>query len=155
MSKKDPESWSEEIDNDKMHDDDLEARSSAEDLFSQEFIRIIDSQNGIDVSYTAAQALLFAHVLAEAIRHIVGLDSVQADQHFRQFVQDQPSIGATQIRFLDMLKNHIKKYEANEIDRLYEAPFTIIDHDAIDGVFKDDQVDDLPEIINQINKEVA
>jgi len=96
-----------------------------------------------------------ANNLATAIRHVIGLDSLKVDQHFSKFVQNHPTIGATQIRFLDMLKSHIKKNGAIEIDKLYEDPFTSIDHDGIEGVFPDDQIDELLELINQINSDVA
>lgn len=93
--------------------------------------------------------------LATAIRHVIGLDSEKVDQHFSSFVQNQPQIGDVQIRFLEMLKSHIKKNGAIELDKLYESLFTSIDHDGIEGVFQNDQIDQLLDLISQITPEVA
>ncbi|MBK1829613.1 DEAD/DEAH box helicase family protein [Verrucomicrobiaceae bacterium R5-34] len=96
-----------------------------------------------------------AQNLARAIRSIIGLDAAKVDEHFKSFVQAHPSITANQTRFLDMLKGHIKRYGAIEIDKLWEDPFTQINTNGVDGIFKDDQVDDLLQLINEINGEVA
>ena len=52
-----------------------------------------------------------------------------------------------QIQFLDMLQNHIAKYGAIELEKLYDPPFTIDHTDGIDGVFSDTEIDDLIAII--------
>ena len=96
-----------------------------------------------------------AHNLAKAIRLIIGLDAAKVDEHFRAFVQNHPQISANQTRFLDMLKSHIKRYGAIDIDQLWEEPFKQINTAGVDGIFQDEQVDDLLELINEINEEVA
>lgn len=96
-----------------------------------------------------------AENLSIAIRCIIGLDAAKVDDHFKVFVQSHPQITANQTRFLDMLKSHIKRYGAIEIDKLWEAPFTQINTNGVDGVFQDEQVDDLLELISEINEEVA
>jgi len=54
-----------------------------------------------------------------------------------------------QLRFLDLLQNHIAKYGAIEVGRLYEQPFTTISAGGLDGVFEDEaQIDELLGIIN-------
>jgi len=93
--------------------------------------------------------------LAIAIRQIVGLDAQKVDNHFRQFVQDHPTINSMQIRFLELIKNHVQKHGAIEINKLYEAPFTTINHEGIDGVFQEEQIDSLLELINTVNSAVA
>ena len=46
---------------------------------------------------------------------------------------------SSQIRFLDLLQNHIAKHGAIEIARLYEPPFTTLHTDSIDGLFPDEE----------------
>ena len=51
-----------------------------------------------------------------------------------------------------LLQNHIAKNGGVEIDRLYEAPFTSIDSDGLDGVFPDEiQVIELLNIIHSFD----
>ncbi len=85
-----------------------------------------------------------------AIRSIIGLDAEAVSKHFTSFVQKHSSLNSVQIRFLDMLQNHIAKYGSIELGRLYEAPFTTIHTDSIDGLFTDEeQVNALIDIIRQ------
>lgn len=82
-----------------------------------------------------------------AIRSIIGLDAEAVHQRFTAFVQKH-NPNSAQIRFLDLLQNHIAKYGSIEITRLYEAPFTSLHTDSIDGLFpEEDQVDSLIQII--------
>lgn len=85
-----------------------------------------------------------------AIRSIIGLDAAAVSKRFTAFVQKHPTLNSVQIRFLDLLQNHIAKYGSIELGRLYEAPFTTIHTDSIDGLFTDEeQVNALIDIISQ------
>ena len=42
--------------------------------------------------------------------------------------------------FLNLLKNHISRYGAIEIEDLYEPPFTTLHSDGLDGVFVDEKM---------------
>lgn len=85
-----------------------------------------------------------------AIRGIIGLDAAAVGKRFTAFVQQHPTLNAAQIRFLDMLQNHIARYGSIEIGRLYEAPFTSVHTDSIDGLFSDEeQATEIIEIIMQ------
>lgn len=85
-----------------------------------------------------------------AIRSIIGLDAAAVGKRFTTFVQQHPTLNSAQIRFLDLLQNHIAKYGSIELERLYEAPFTTIHTDSIDGLFPDqDQATEIIEIIKQ------
>ena len=58
------------------------------------------------------------------------------------------AVNSRQTHFLRLLKNHIQKYGAITVDKLYETPFTTIASDGLDGVFRDDaQIDELINII--------
>lgn len=82
-----------------------------------------------------------------AIRSIIGLDIETVKQRFDAFVQKHTKMNSMQLRFMQMLQNHIAKCGSIEIERLYEEPFTTLSSDGVDGIFGDDQIDDLLEII--------
>jgi type I restriction enzyme R subunit len=82
-----------------------------------------------------------------AIRGIIGLDPQAVKQHFNAFVQKHTTLNSTQLRFMQMLQNHIAKYGSIEVERLYEEPFTALSASGVDGIFREDQIDDLLEII--------
>ena len=86
-----------------------------------------------------------------AIRRVIGLDSEYVNEHFTRFVQNHPELNSDQIKFVNLLKNHICKYGTIKYERLYEAPFTAIHSDGVDGVFENKQVEDLFSVIETIN----
>lgn len=82
------------------------------------------------------------------LRRIIGMDAKAVKQRFEHFVQKFPKLTSQQILFLNLLQNHISKYGSVELDRLYEAPFTTIASDGVDGVFTDEvQVTELIHIL--------
>jgi type I restriction enzyme R subunit len=86
--------------------------------------------------------------LALAIRQIIGMDAARVNEHFRVFIQKYPSLNANQIRFLELLQSYITRYGAIELEKLWEAPFTTVHAEGIDGVFTDShQVDDILDIL--------
>lgn len=90
--------------------------------------------------------------LDRAIRAIIGLDADAVAQRFSEFVQQHQSLNSQQIRFLDLLQNHIARYGSIELDRLYEAPFTTLHAEGIDGIFADEaQIADIIRIIESFN----
>jgi type I restriction enzyme, R subunit len=89
--------------------------------------------------------------LHRALRSVVGLDVAAVDQAFTGFAHRYLNLTATQLRFLSMLKAHICANGGLEIERLYEAPFTTINSDGVDGVFagNDEVIDDLLDLVGQ------
>jgi type I restriction enzyme R subunit len=77
--------------------------------------------------------------LDQAIRSVIGMDAQAVHQRFTQFVQEHSHLASHQIKFLDLLQNHIAKYGSIEVDRLYEPPFTLLHSDGIDGLFPDEE----------------
>lgn len=73
--------------------------------------------------------------LDQAIRGIIGLDAQAVHERFTAFVHQHPALASHQIKFLDLLQNHISRYGSIEIERLYEPPFTLLHSDGLDGVF--------------------
>ena len=86
-----------------------------------------------------------------AIRRIVGMDPADVDAFFIRFMQQHPRLTPNQIRFLDLLKNHIARYGLIAVEKLWEAPFTAINTDGLSGVFEDSDQDQILQIIQQIN----
>jgi type I restriction enzyme R subunit len=39
-----------------------------------------------------------------------------------------------------MLENHIVKYGSIQKEKLYDAPFTMLDSNGVDGIFNDDEI---------------
>jgi len=87
--------------------------------------------------------------LDHAIRGIIGMDADVVNDRFSAFVTRHPDLTANQVSFLNLLKNHISRYGSIQIDQLYEAPFTALHSDGLDGVFLDEKViNDLIAIID-------
>lgn len=87
-----------------------------------------------------------------AIRQIIGLNAEAVDRHFTQFLQKYPDLTSHQMRFLDLIQKHIVNYGKLDIDRLYEAPFTQIHVESVDGIFTNEsQINDLLQLIQDIN----
>ena len=93
-----------------------------------------------------------AEHLQFAIRGIIGLDPNAVEATFSDFARKHPKLTAKQTRFLALLKNHIARYGSITIDRLYESPFTVVDADGLDGVFKlEEEVNDLLDVLQVFN----
>ena len=87
--------------------------------------------------------------LHRALRSIIGLDVEAVDAAFNGFHRKHLELTAQQVRFIRMLKNHICINGGLEIDRLYEAPFTTLSADGIDGVFGEAMIDELLGLVGQ------
>jgi type I restriction enzyme R subunit len=82
--------------------------------------------------------------LLDVLRGLVGLDSEAVEATFTTFVHKHPRLSAQQLRFLQLLKNHIAQNGGIELERLYEPPFTTLHASGIDGVFTEKgQVDEI------------
>jgi len=88
-----------------------------------------------------------AQDLAQAIRGIIGMEAGAVQNRFTQFVQAHPNLASHQIKFLDLLQNHIAKYGSIEVDRLYEPPFTLLHNEGLDGLFDEPLAEELLKII--------
>jgi len=89
-----------------------------------------------------------AEPLDYAIRSIIGMDADTVNTRFAGFIFSHPGLTANQMSFLNLLKNHISRYGAVEIEDLYEPPFTTLHSDGLDGVFRDEHmIDELMAVI--------
>ncbi len=85
--------------------------------------------------------------LDAAIRGVIGRDVSVVEARFAEFVRKHP-LHPDQIRFLDLLQNHIRLYGAIQAEKLWEDPFTRLHADGVEGVFRDEtQLDELLHLI--------
>ena len=86
--------------------------------------------------------------LDQILRTMVGMDNNAVAERFAEFAASN-NLNSQQIRFLDMLKNHIRDFGTIEMKQLFEVPFTRIHGEGITGVFTDmDQVVAIKEIVD-------
>lgn len=94
--------------------------------------------------------------LDSILRTIVGMDKQAIEDKFTEFVQQTHThMNAKQQRFISMLKNHLIRYGAIEIEQLYQAPFTQVHDMGLDGVFSEQQADVIQHFIAQFNVELG
>jgi type I restriction enzyme, R subunit len=87
--------------------------------------------------------------LLTVFRSLVGLDAAAVEQVFTEFVHKHPRLSSQQLRFLQVLQNHIAQNGGIELERLYEPPFTTIHAESMDGIFQDPgDVDELLSILS-------
>ena len=63
---------------------------------------------------------------------------------------------ANQIQFLEEIVNHLTANGVMEAARLYEAPYTYIHDQGVEGVFKGPEIDELISILEEVkNRAIA
>ncbi|MEZ9368452.1 DEAD/DEAH box helicase family protein [Shewanella sp. 10N.286.51.B2] len=94
--------------------------------------------------------------LDEILRTIVGMNQQAIEDKFTEFVQQTHThMNAKQQRFISMLKNHLIRHGAIQIEQLYDAPFTQVHDMGLDGVFSEQQADVIQHFIQQFNVELG
>lgn len=88
-----------------------------------------------------------ASELQLTVRELIGLDVQAIEQHFAQFLHTHPSLTAQQVRFMNLLKSYIAQHGSIVIEKLYDAPFSSISHEGIDGVFTPADVGELVAVL--------
>ncbi|HHG4670967.1 TPA: DEAD/DEAH box helicase family protein [Pseudomonas aeruginosa] len=88
-----------------------------------------------------------ASELQLTVRELIGLDLQAIEQHFAQFLHSHPSLTAQQVRFMNLLKSYIAQHGSIVIEKLYDAPFSSISHEGIDGVFTPADVGELVAVL--------
>jgi type I restriction enzyme, R subunit len=92
--------------------------------------------------------------LKRFIRELVGLDRNAAKQSFAQYLEGG-NFSANQIRFVETIIDYLTQNGVMDPGQLYEPPFTEAHPDGLDGVFKDDEADQIVEIVRSFNDTVA
>ena len=90
-----------------------------------------------------------AHGLGLFVRSLVGLDREAATAAFDRYLSDT-SFSTNQLRFIQLIVEHLTANGVMEVARLYESPFTDNAPQGPDMIFTEDQVDDLVAILGQV-----
>lgn len=73
------------------------------------------------------------------IRGLVGLNAEEVEKAFTAFVHAFPRLTAQQVQFLTLVKHHITDHGMLRLEDLYEAPFTQLHSEGIEGIFTDEE----------------
>ena len=88
------------------------------------------------------------------IRQLVGLDRNTAKQAFAQYLEGS-TFNANQIRFVETIIDYLTQNGVMDAGLLYEAPFTDLHYEGLDGVFKADDADQIISIVRCFNETVG
>ncbi|MCY0965803.1 DEAD/DEAH box helicase family protein [Parathalassolituus penaei] len=76
----------------------------------------------------------------QLLRAIIGLDRDAIEARFNDFLQQHHiHLNSQQQRFISLLKSEICRSGSMTVERLYDAPFSQLHQDGIDGLFQDEQ----------------
>ena len=96
-----------------------------------------------------------SHGLGLFVRSLVGLDREAAKNAMNAFIKGRTPT-ANQIQFLEEVVNHLTANGVMDASRLYEAPYTNIHHQGVEGVFKSPEIDELISILEEVkNRAIA
>ena len=88
------------------------------------------------------------------IRKLIGLDRNAAKLAFAQYLEGG-SFSANQIRFVEIIIDYLTQNGIMNPGLLYESPFTDLHHKGLDGVFEDDDADQIISLVRSFNKTVG
>lgn len=88
------------------------------------------------------------------IRSLVGLDRKAVQEAFSKYLQGS-SYNEKQIRFIEMMIDHLTQNGVLDAAQLYEAPFNQIHYEGIDGVFSEADADNIFGVVEAFNEAVA
>ena len=87
------------------------------------------------------------------IRQIVGLDRHAAKAAFAEYLEGS-NFTADRIRFVENIIDYLTQNGVMNPELLYEPPFTDIHDEGLDGVFNDDEADEIVARVRSFNKTV-
>ena len=92
--------------------------------------------------------------LGKFIRSIVGLDQAAVNAAFGRFINN-PSLNASQIRFVNLIIQYLSTNGIVETDKLFEPPFTEIANNGLLGVFNQQEAKEVVELIDTVNQKAV
>lgn len=114
-------------------------------LFSTE---VLESRDRFEQVFGKDQSLkLF-------IRKLIGLDRNAAKQAFAQYLEAS-NFSANQIRFVENIIDYLTQNGVMDPGLLYEPPFTDLHHQGLDGVFEDNDAEQIVAIVRVFNNSVG
>lgn len=85
--------------------------------------------------------------LTQIMCGIVGMDHAGVDVHFSAFAQAH-ALNSQQLRFLALLKDHIRQFGAIALGQLFDAPFNTVHAEGLGGVFPNPiQLDEVVQLV--------
>lgn len=87
------------------------------------------------------------------IRQIVGLDRNAAKQAFAKYFEES-NFTANQIHFVENIIDYLTQNGIMNPGLLYESPFTDFHSNGLDGVFDDDEADEIVSLVRSFNETV-
>ncbi|ATB26894.1 DEAD/DEAH box helicase family protein [Melittangium boletus] len=128
----------------------IRAGKSVRDDELEELARLVlKIDDKANVKYLAGHDPETRSSLLAVFRGLVGLDATAVEQAFSAFVQKHPRLSSQQLRFLQLLQNHIAQNGGIELERLYEPPFTTLHALGMEGLFQEPgDVDELLAILS-------
>jgi len=88
--------------------------------------------------------------LSVFIRSLVGLDRSAAKEEFSKYL-DNSQFNTNQIRFIEMIIDHLTQRGIMDPGLLYEQPFTGIHYEGLDGIFPSATADEIVNILERVN----
>lgn len=119
---------------------------TSEDLIALEAMLV---ESGAGTEADIAQAREEAHGLGLFVRSLVGLDRTAATEAFDRYLSDA-TFSANQLRFINLIVEHLTADGTIEVARLYESPFTDNAPQGPDMIFTEDQVDDIVTLLTEM-----
>ncbi|MGY1985394.1 DEAD/DEAH box helicase family protein [Blastococcus sp. SYSU DS0669] len=119
-----------------------------EDLASLEAMLV---ESGAGSEADIARAREESHGLGLFIRSLVGLDREAATTAFDRYLSDG-AYSADQIRFVQLIVEHLTANGVMDIGRLYESPFTDSAPHGPDSIFTEDEVDGIVTVLHQVRE---
>ncbi|MGY1618175.1 DEAD/DEAH box helicase family protein [Geodermatophilus sp. SYSU D00691] len=119
-----------------------------EDLASLEAMLV---ESGAGSEADIARAREESHGLGLFIRSLVGLDREAATAAFDRYLSDG-AYSANQIRFIQLIVEHLTANGVMDVERLYESPFTDSAPHGPDSIFTEDEVDGIVTVLHQVRE---
>ncbi len=106
-------------------------------------------ESGVGTEEDIALAKEKSHGLGLFVRSLVGLDRAAATAAFDRYLAGS-KFSTNQIRFVNLIVEHLTANGTMEVARLYESPFTDNAPQGPDTIFTDEQVDDIVGILKEV-----
>jgi len=106
------------------------------------------------VDETALAALQNEGGVPRFVRALVGLDREAAKRAFTEFL-DNRRLSADQHEFVNLVIDHLTARGVMDPKLLYEAPFTDLDRNGVEGVFEKPDVIRLVQILREFEPRIA
>lgn len=91
----------------------------------------------------------YSNSLEKLIRSLIGMDELTVRIKFDEFRKRHTTMNANQLQFLALVEQEVVKGGGLDLAKLYQQPFTSIHNLGLDGVFKEEEADEIVGLIAQ------